>query len=51
MKDTQITIRISSEFKKAVQEYAEETGRTFAGLVEYALRKEMKLNPDAAISK
>ena len=40
-KDDILHIRIDGDLKKAAQQYAEETGRSLAGLVEYLLRQEM----------
>ncbi len=42
MKDSYIHIRINSELKQAAQDYAQETGRSLAGLIEYLLRQEIK---------
>jgi hypothetical protein len=44
IKDSQLGIRINSELKQAAQEYAESTGRTLAGLIEWLLKKEMEAN-------
>lgn len=41
-KDTQLTIRIDSTLKQAAQDYAKETGRSLAGLIEWLLRQELK---------
>lgn len=42
MKDSYIHIRINSELKAAAQDYAQETGRTLAGLIDWLLRQELK---------
>lgn len=42
MKDTQLTIRINSDLKKQAQQYAEDTGRTLASLIEWLIRKEIE---------
>lgn len=44
MKDTQLTIRINSELKEQAQQYAEDTGRTLSGLIEWLLKEELKKN-------
>lgn len=41
-KDSYIHIRINGELKQAAQDYAQETGRTLAGLIEWLLRQELK---------
>ena len=41
-KDSYIHIRINGELKAAAQDYAQETGRTLAGLIEWLLRQELK---------
>jgi hypothetical protein len=43
-KDDRIYIRINGELKAAAQDYAKETGRSLAGLIEYLLRQELKTN-------
>jgi len=42
MKDSYIHIRINGELKQAAQDYAQETGRSLAGLIEWLLRQELK---------
>ena len=42
MKDAFIHVRVTSGLKQKAQEYARETGRTLAGLIEYLLKKELK---------
>ncbi|MDD5064978.1 MAG: DUF6364 family protein [Phycisphaerae bacterium] len=42
MKDTQVTLRINSELKNKAKQYAEDTGRTLASLIEYLLKKEIE---------
>ena len=41
-KDSYIHIRINGELKAAAQDYAQETGRTLAGLIDWLLRQELK---------
>ena len=45
MKDTQLTIRINSTIKSQAQQYASDTGRTLASLIEWLLKEEMKKAP------
>ena len=42
MKDSYVHIRINGELKQAAQDYAQETGRTLAGLIDWLLRQELK---------
>jgi antitoxin component of RelBE/YafQ-DinJ toxin-antitoxin module len=44
-KDSQLFIRINSDLKQQAQEYAENTGRTLAGLIEWLLKKELDKSP------
>ena len=44
MKDSYIHIRINGELKAAAQDYAKDTGRSLAGLIEWLLRQELKKN-------
>lgn len=41
MKDTQYNCRMNSEFKSAAKKYANSTGRSLGGLINYLLEKEM----------
>jgi antitoxin component of RelBE/YafQ-DinJ toxin-antitoxin module len=43
-KDAYIHIRINGELKAAAQDYAKNTGRSLAGLIDWLLRKELKEN-------
>jgi antitoxin component of RelBE/YafQ-DinJ toxin-antitoxin module len=42
MKDTQLTIRINSDIKSQAQQYANDTGRTLSGLIEWLLKREIE---------
>lgn len=42
MKNDFIHVRVNGELKQEAKEYAKETGRTLAGLIEYLLKKELK---------
>ena len=44
MKDSYIHIRINGELKAAAQDYAKNTGRSLAGLIDWLLRQELKKN-------
>lgn len=43
-KDDRIYIRINGKLKAAAQDYAKDTGRSLAGLIEWLLRQELKKN-------
>lgn len=42
MKDAKISLRTDSDLKRQAEDYAKETGRSLAGLIEYLLRQELK---------
>lgn len=46
MKDTNLNIRINSDLKEQAKQYAESTGRTLAGLIEWLLKQELSKNRD-----
>jgi hypothetical protein len=41
VKDAKISLRTDSKLKQQAEVYAQETGRTLAGLIEWLLRKEL----------
>lgn len=42
MKDAKISLRTDSDLKRQAEDYAKETGRTLAGLIDWLLRQELK---------